>query len=237
MPSTKVIDEFIDFVRDSLSGDYIAKLYYGLNYWKNTEDYINVVAHDTRFKNEFTYYLERYHERVFCYELYHQLRSRMDGSKRAYGNIFLQSEVRKEKLPHELLEFFRLTENLAKNYMPDFLLHTPGDFTNQLVVMEVKVNPKILISDIAYDINKVAEFMNQKNYRYERGIFLSVNVQAEYVFSLIADNANLFRNIPNEIRSEIIVMTKCIEPDLPPNELTLYQIIGDITNASPPDMN
>jgi hypothetical protein len=38
--------------------------------------------------------------------------------------------------------------NPSKEFMPDVLLHTPGDFSNQLVIMEVKSNPGVHPDDV-----------------------------------------------------------------------------------------
>jgi hypothetical protein len=68
-----------------------------------------------------------YRERVYCYELYHQLRLEM-------GNDFgfsLSGEV--DKRSHRLIRGRGLT-----NTKPDLLVHTPGDMLGNLVVIEVK---------------------------------------------------------------------------------------------------
>jgi hypothetical protein len=68
-----------------------------------------------------------YRERVYCYELYHQLRI-------ATGDDFpysLGGEVDKARHPI-------LTELGLDKTKPDLLVHQPGDMTGNLVVLEVK---------------------------------------------------------------------------------------------------
>jgi hypothetical protein len=70
-------NQFIQFLRESLSGDGVQDLYYGLRYWQNTKDYLIQVVNNPQLMLDMQEYLERYHERVFCYELYYQLRKRI----------------------------------------------------------------------------------------------------------------------------------------------------------------
>ena len=67
-----------------------------------------------------------YRERVYCYELYHQLRIGLP----ADFPYLLNGEVDKNGQP-----MFR--ENIGR-FKPDFIVHIPGRMTENLVVMEVK---------------------------------------------------------------------------------------------------
>ncbi|TXT32939.1 MAG: Methionyl-tRNA formyltransferase-like protein [Chitinophagaceae bacterium] len=141
------------------------------------------MQHEDHFsREELEPYLERYHERVFCYELYHKLRMLMDSNTNANQqnlfvaeNVFLQSEVIKQNIDHTIAMFFEIAE-LSKEFMPDFLLHTPGNFDNQLIVMEVKSTPRLSFGKLCADLLKIQEFIN--NYNYQQGIFLAVNQSA-----------------------------------------------------------
>lgn len=68
-----------------------------------------------------------YRERVYCYELYHQLRIEMGDD---FG-FSLSGEVDKRR--HPLIMGRDLT-----NVKPDLLVHTPGDMSGNLVAIEVK---------------------------------------------------------------------------------------------------
>lgn len=210
-------ERFIQLIRSSLAPGIIHPLYYGLGYWEHTQNYLH---HAGEFEQEILQpYLERYHERVFCYELYYRLRTFMesevnDNGQNAFAteNIFLQSEVIKQNIDEAVAIFLEISE-LSKEFMPDFLLHTPGNFDNQLVVMEVKCNPQLSFFSLCADLLKIQEFI--ANYRYEQGIFLAVN-QSEHnqqrllqrLNTWVPDNMNtqdrillLFKNEPgDEIR-------------------------------------
>ena len=218
--------EFIQFLRDSLSHDGVQDVYYGLRYWQNTKDYLFHAVNNPQLMSDLQDYFERYHERVFCYELYYQLRKRIEASELDYSGIYLQSEVRKEKLSPQVLAHFEIAMNLNRNYMPDFLLHTPGDFSNQLLVMEVKTNPNILLQHIEYDVQKLAEFMDQSTYRYEKGIFLCVNVQPEIVFKMISDYSDRFEGISEAVKSELLIVGASIQPSRTLVMRTLLELVG-----------
>jgi hypothetical protein len=68
-----------------------------------------------------------YRERVYCYELYHQLRLLWPNDSK----YVLSGEV--DKSGHPLIR-----HNGLDNTKPDFLVHAPGNMENNLLVMEVK---------------------------------------------------------------------------------------------------
>jgi hypothetical protein len=90
--------------------------------------------------------------------------------------IFLQSELIKSQVDQFIEMIYKITK-LSKEFMPDFLLHTPGDFSNQLIVMEVKSTPTLSNAEFFADLLKIQEFIN--NYHYQKGIFVAVNVPNE----------------------------------------------------------
>src|SRR5262245_38397876 len=67
-----------------------------------------------------------YRERVYCYELYHQLRCLWDRFPFSLGG-----EVDKSGNPH-------FAEGPYAQAEPDFLVHTPGAMGDNLAVIEVK---------------------------------------------------------------------------------------------------
>ena len=100
-----------------------------------------------------------FRERVYSYELYHQLRNvlgnnflyKLDGEVDKAGHPIIRGELRTKK--------------------PDFIVHWPGDMGRNLVVIEVKpVNVKSRIGELRDDINTLKGFVEKAG--YHRGIML-----------------------------------------------------------------
>lgn len=70
-------------------------------------------------------------ERVYCYELYHQLRVAWPNTEFAATNFVLNGEVDKSGHP-------RFQEEGLRRLKPDFLLHAPGHMSHNHTVIEVK---------------------------------------------------------------------------------------------------
>jgi hypothetical protein len=104
-----------------------------------------------------------YRERVYCYELYHQLRSIWNGFDFSLGG-----EV--DKAGHPV---FR--DGPYAHAKPDFLVHRPGDMDRNLACVEVKpcVRPWDEFRD---DLKKLTWFCH--NARYHRGVFLVYGIEA-----------------------------------------------------------
>lgn len=98
-----------------------------------------------------------YRERVYCYELYHQLRC--IGKLLPYS---LAGEVDKSGQPN-----FR-NSNLA-TAKPDFLVHIPGRMDHNLACVEVKSRANGTVGFVD-DLVKLTSFCRTAEYR--RGIFL-----------------------------------------------------------------
>lgn len=204
MTQSQIITTFLGNIRTCLDSNHIERIYYGLSYWEQTDHYVEFM--NFQHKELLQHYLKRYHERVFCYELYHKLRILMDLEKDEQGNplyqtkgIFLQSEVKKTEI-HEYVERVFKVTRLSGDFMPDFLLHTPGNFENQLVVIEAKSNPNLSFDMLKADLLKIQEFIN--NYKYRKGIFIAVNISDEKRNTLVGElsqwhNQNL--NTPAQI--------------------------------------
>jgi hypothetical protein len=99
-----------------------------------------------------------YRERVYCYELYHQMRCRWpkDGSFRLNGEV--------DKAAHPILS--GLGASYAK---PDLLIHGPGDMGRNHAIIEVK--SRMATSEgIAKDLRTLSLF--RREVRYERAIYL-----------------------------------------------------------------
>lgn len=99
-----------------------------------------------------------FRERVYCYELYHQLRL-------VIGDIFLpcklDGEVDKASHPN--------IENACGKKKPDFIVHKPGDMKN-LVVIEVKPVTVGDSQELKDDLKKLKCFLTKAKYHW--GIML-----------------------------------------------------------------
>lgn len=95
----------------------------------------------------------KYRERVYCYELYHQLRCSSLNS-----GYVLDGEL--DKSGHPLIE---------GDYKPDFVVHVPGGMKDNLIVIEVKPEDANH-SGFKKDLYKLKEFIEK--YCYHRGILL-----------------------------------------------------------------
>ncbi len=89
-----------------------------------------------------------YRERVYCYEIYHQLRN-------ALGNNFryeLDGEL--DKRGHEIIQ---------GDQKPDFVVHEPGTMDRNLVVIEVKP-VTVTVQKLEKDLCKLKGFLDRAEY-------------------------------------------------------------------------
>lgn len=98
-----------------------------------------------------------YRERVYCYELYHQLRCVWDGFPFSLGG-----EVDKAGHPH-----FR--DGPYARAKPDLLVHVPGQMGQNLATVEVKP-ATVRDEDLRGDLRKLSWFC--RHAQYFRGILL-----------------------------------------------------------------
>jgi len=98
-----------------------------------------------------------YRERVYCYELYHQLRLIWPPETK----YTLSGEV--DKSGHPLI-----LNNGLDNKIPDFVVHEPGTMTNYLVVEVKKITAKP--KDILKDLKTLTAFV--RHGKYKRAILL-----------------------------------------------------------------
>jgi len=99
-----------------------------------------------------------YRERVYCYELYHQLRCLWP--KETF--FVLNGEL--DKKAHPILK--KLGADYAK---PDFLVHTPGSMDGNHAIIEVK-STSAKGKGIRKDLRTLTLFLTKVG--YERGIYL-----------------------------------------------------------------
>lgn len=98
-----------------------------------------------------------YRERVYCYELYHQLRCIWGAFPFSLGG-----EVDKSGNPH-------FQNGPYAHAKPDLIIHTPGDMDENLATVEVK-SATVARGAIGEDLQKVSWFC--RHARYFKGVFL-----------------------------------------------------------------
>lgn len=116
-----------------------------------------VTAIDSRFFRVMVAGSDRtfFRERVYCYELYHQLRSILKGFP-----LTIYGEVDKSGHPRR-----------AERRIPDFVVHDPGDDKLNLVIVEVK-STQSKRGAFLKDIDTVNRYV--ESYGYRCGILLLV---------------------------------------------------------------
>jgi len=99
----------------------------------------------------------RYFERVYCYELYHQLRKHLDPIEGF--PYYLHGEIDKDG--HDVVK-----TALGAGLKPDFIIHDPGFMDNDtnLAVMEVKTIYQVYEADYAMD--HLRKFLHKVEYSY-----------------------------------------------------------------------
>lgn len=98
-----------------------------------------------------------FRERVYCYELYHQMRSNWPSQ----SQYFLNGEL--DKRAHPILR-----ELGADHAKPDLLVHTPGTMTGNYAIIEVKHSTAA--EGIRKDLQTLDLFV--RRVRYQRAIYL-----------------------------------------------------------------
>jgi hypothetical protein len=135
-----------------------------------------------------------YRERVYCYELYHQLRLSWDD----HAGYSLGGEV--DKTHHPLMR--GLDINKTK---PDLLVHKPGDMDGNLIVIEVKpITAKK--HGIRKDLRTLTAFLRRG--RYHHAIYL-----------VYGDRPRLFNNFAVKAR---MLQEEDFEGRIDLNTITLY---------------
>ena len=94
----------------------------------------------------------RFRERIYCYELYHQLRLALQCFP-----YTLQGEM--DKIGHPIIH------REIGAVKPDFILHEPGTMKNNLVVMEVKPLNNTNRPQLKKDLDTLTRFLDLGYYR------------------------------------------------------------------------
>lgn len=116
-------------------------------------------------------------ERVFCYELYHQMRCLQE--EMGLGEIHIHGEI--DKSGHDL---FR---DAPRN--PDFIFHVPGTMDNNSIVVEVKGSIRDK-AGVLKDLQTLSKFTDDKH-KYCCGILVIFNTSMEEFKRLVEEYLNL----------------------------------------------
>ncbi|MFC7772481.1 hypothetical protein [Flavobacterium sp. GCM10027622] len=176
------------------------------SYYKTT--YHNIQT----FRDAFAYRLgrinnnnfERYGERVFCYEFYHQLRVLIDEVRQDNPTFLegtkLQAEVHK-------MQIIELNQKLGLNplsgeFAPDLLMHSPGNANSHPFAIEVKCEHNISGEKIFKDLEKLNEFVTR--YNYQRALFIAINVDNNLIQSRIDELQDRINQLEGKNNIKII---------------------------------
>ena len=99
-----------------------------------------------------------YRERIYCYELYHQIRTEWGSNPDI--NFFGEYDKSGSSL---------YTGTSSQGVKPDFSIHSPGDIDSNFIAMEVK-SSNASESAIKKDIEKLIKLTTYQNFKY--GIYL-----------------------------------------------------------------
>ena len=127
-------------------------------------------------------------ERVFCYELYHQLRLVLGNNHK----LTLNGEI--DKRGHRDFK-----EEDRKN--PDFVFHIPGQHKGNTIIIEVK--GKLDFDGIIKDFETMTTFVS--SYQYQAGVFLLYNDTFNDLLSGLGNKFDKFIN--SKIADQLFVIT------------------------------
>jgi len=138
----------------------------------------------------------QYRERVYCYELYHQLRAFIPSRSFPYS---LSGEI--DKQGHPLIR-----GNHLDNVKPDLAVHVPGDMSRNLCVIEVKPI-SAGTKDIANDLRKASEFCRKGG--YYSGCFLLYGTRTEDSIDSVTARVKTSAALPSHRRNICLSSLTC----------------------------
>ena len=147
-------------------------------------------------------------ERVFCYELYHQIRSKMNHRH----TLSLNGEI--DKRGH--VDF---KPEHRKN--PDFVFHIPGEHEGNTLIIEVKGRLDYGPESITGDLQNILTFINC--YRYRAGIFILYNHSIQ---DLIAVMGRGLQAIATDVAADAVFILCIKQPGKQCEEHTLSEFRG-----------
>lgn len=120
-----------------------------------------------------------YRERVYCYELYHQMRCLWPKEVR----LLVQGELDKSG---------NRNFPLGLGKIPDFLIHTPASMKNNYAIIEVKPSSADP-GNISNDLKKLSLFQSQVGYQH--AIYLIYGDEAADFARRVIDRAEKFQEL------------------------------------------
>lgn len=199
MDELEIFENLVLNALSAIDNSYYLTTYYNIQNFRNALQYRVGILRGNDF--------DRYGERVFCYEFYHQLRKLIDrereGNPEFLQGSLLQGEVEKMQII-ELIDRFGLNR-LSGEYAPDFLMHTPGNANHHPFVIEVKCENDVTPNKVLLDLRKLNEFVTR--YNYLRAIFLTTNTTFEYIENLLRGLNNQILALEGRNRIKVICKT------------------------------
>lgn len=153
-----------------------------------------------------TTYGEIKRERIFCYELYHQMRCSW------CDNALIKIHGEIDKRGHSSFD-----QEHQKN--PDFVFHIPGEFDNNRVIVEVKGN--LSTNGIRKDIETLTTFIER--YGYRKGVYLIFNYSLSEMRNELL-RTRMLNTLPKTLENIIIICKK--RADMPIEEAKLSTIFN-----------
>ena len=149
--------------------------------------------------------IPKYAERVYCYELYHQMRN-IFGDRYEYS---INGEL--PKGTHEIIQVNRST---------DFLVHRPNSMASNLAIIEVKPFSIVkAFSNIVQDLKKLGLFTgDQAHYRYGIMHVYSIGIGKKEEEDLIANFKSFLENFSSKKK---ILLSLHTRPGSGPSYVTL----------------
>jgi len=130
--------------------------------------------------------LQVFRERVYCYELYHQMRCIWPND----SHLVLHGELAKNGHP-------QMVELVGGITIPDFLVHDAGSMDNNYAVIEVKCATSLTPNEIRKDLRKLHAYVHGAKYR--RAIYLVFSEGTDVVADISAQTVSSENRTPIEV--------------------------------------
>ena len=150
----------------------------------------NVGAEFYKIKTTYSYIVR---ERVFCYELYHQMRILQN--KFGLDSLSLSAEI--DKRGHRDI-------NIQDQRNPDFVFHKYGTFSQNEIVIEVK--GKINRQNFKKDFETLDLYYTRYNYRY--AYFILYNYGLSDFKKIVLNGLELKKFMEFEVNKDITIICK-----------------------------
>ncbi|HUX54044.1 MAG TPA: hypothetical protein VMV56_06500 [Williamwhitmania sp.] len=196
MDKTTLLDQLFITALKNVDQSYYSTVYQNIEVFKQ-----ELKSRAGQYTNDT---FERYGERVFCYELYHQLRIGIDEIRKNFPDFLtgalLQGEVKKMMITG-LLKRLHLNP-LQGEIVPDFLIHSPSSSKAHYCAVEVKCINDLSEEAFMSDVSKLADLIT--NFNYEQGYFITVNSDIEYTRELLEATECMIYNTRGADKVKII---------------------------------